>query len=183
MTVAAEQGGGRDRRLARLTASALEGFPADQLAAPQLVDAGVTRDAEQPGLDLQRDGRASVPGALSLFPGRQGQVVGVVWIAHQALDLTEDRGVVRCERVLDSDRVAADLGLEHGLGSAHSPTIGGLDYSRFKLGLRNNYEVTPELHPRSCIAQLTSFLAVLRGKPSARVFLAVASCGLLPRTT
>ena len=104
-------------RLARSgVARALEWLPAHQLAAAEFVDAGVASNAKQPRLDFECDRRATVPGALGLFPGGKGQVVTVVGITHESLDLAEDGGIVRGERFFDGDRIAARLG--HGGASA-----------------------------------------------------------------
>ena len=136
VAVAAQQRRIGDRVVSRRAAGAFERLPAHELAPAELVDAGVARDAEQPGLDLQRDRRTPVPGPLSLLPRGQRQVVAVVRIAHEALNLAEHGGVVRRECFLDGHWFAARLGHELslvGLGSAHTPTIEGFDYSNVNL--------------------------------------------------
>src|SRR5450432_1585993 len=95
---------------------ALERLPADQLASAELVDARVAGDAEQPGLDFDGNRGPPVPRPLGLFPGREGQIVTIVRVAHEALDLAEHGGIVHRKRVFDGDWLAARLGQYWGLG-------------------------------------------------------------------
>src|SRR5438874_11600174 len=141
MAVTAEQRGGRDRLgiTRRRAAGAFEWLPAHELAPPQLVNTGITGDAEQPGFDFKSDGRSAIPGTLRLLPRGQRQVITVVRITHKSLDLSEHGGIVRGERFFDGDRIAARLGHKLGLGCAHSPTIGAGGYHKFMVGLRKNY--------------------------------------------
>src|SRR5260370_10204307 len=125
--------------MATPTLGAPEARPADQLAAAQLVDTGIARDAEQPRLDLQCHWRTPVPRALRLFPGGQGQIVTIVGVAHQALDLTEDSRVVRSKPVFDEQWIAVHRGQLAGLGSAHVSTLEGVHYGEFMRGLRMDY--------------------------------------------
>src|SRR5438874_13768982 len=74
VAVAGQQCRGSDRSFAVLvactSAGPFERLPTHELAAAQLIDAGVARNAEQPGLDFQGNGWASIPRALSFLPGR-----------------------------------------------------------------------------------------------------------------
>ena len=58
---------------------------------------------------LDITGKTIRAGRLRLFPGRQGQVVAVVGIAHETLDLTEHGGVMRRECFLDGHRLTPRL--------------------------------------------------------------------------
>src|SRR5260370_40193170 len=118
--------------MATPTLGAPEARPADQLAAAQLVDTGIARNAEQPRLDLQRDWRTPVPRTLRLFPCGQGQIVTIVGVAHQALDLTEDNGVVRSKRVFDEEWIAVQRGQLAGLGGSHNSAFEGANSAEIK---------------------------------------------------
>jgi hypothetical protein len=82
--VAAQECGGRDGGFAVVadcTAAAFQGFPAHQLAAAQLGDAGVSCEAEEPGLDFEGDRRAAVPGAVRTTLCRARQRLKLEYVA------------------------------------------------------------------------------------------------------
>jgi hypothetical protein len=136
VTIADEQRGWRYRTVGARAAGPFEGFPAHKLAPSELIDTRVAGDAEEPGFDLEGDGWSAIPRTLGLFPGRQRQIVTVIGIAHEPLHLPKYGGIVRGEGFLDGNWITTRF----GLGNSHIPTIEGLDYRGFMLGLRNNYE-------------------------------------------